>query len=231
MPLWSRRCPAKSRAVKFPPDRTSWRLSTRRVLSVSAARCLTARPCRHRFRRISRDSIRRLRTYRVKTGTFHAVDEKGVSRTDWRGERNQAEICQARQYAILIAMQFGRRRDEGIRSARDSTRRDSNHCFLRDPAEACHSQRLCRYQGSTAHEVEFMLKHTQSYLAEYGMVQSSGDCDVQVKYQPFGKFQAEEIGAIVNAGYWSQVGNVTVTQDGALSSKTIEPHTALGQLS
>jgi Winged helix-turn helix len=60
----------------------------------------------------------------------------------------------------------------------------------------------------------FMLKHTQSYLAEYGMVQSSGDCDVKVKYHPFGKFQAEEIGAFVKAGSWSQEGNVTVTWSG-----------------
>jgi hypothetical protein len=69
--------------------------------------------------------------------------------------------------------------------------------------------------GLPQHEVDFMLKRTQSYLAEYGLMQSSsGECDVKTKYQPFGNFQAEAIGGIVKSGYWSQEGNVTVTRDG-----------------
>jgi hypothetical protein len=135
---------------------------------------------------------------------------------DWCGERNKAGICQAPQYAILIAVQPWDD-DEMKGSVQHGILLLGAILFIvscaTQPKPVIHS--VCvDIRDLPPHEVEFMLKHTQSYLAEYGMVQSPGDCDVQVKYQPFGKFQAEEIGAIVKAGYWSQEGNVTVSWNG-----------------
>lgn len=67
--------------------------------------------------------------------------------------------------------------------------------------------------GLPPHEIAFMIKRTAAYLSDYGIIQVSSGCDVSIRYQAFGDFQAEIIG-IVKEGYWSQEGNVTISHLG-----------------
>jgi hypothetical protein len=65
------------------------------------------------------------------------------------------------------------------------------------------------------HETTFILKHTAQYLNESHFSQATTDCDVVVKFQPFGKFQGEVVGPLgAKSGYWSQEGSVTVIRGG-----------------
>ena len=59
-----------------------------------------------------------------------------------------------------------------------------------------------------------MLRRTTSYLKEYGLSQVSSGCDVSIRYQAFGGFQAELVGGLVKKGYWSQEGSVTISHLG-----------------
>ena len=68
--------------------------------------------------------------------------------------------------------------------------------------------------GLPPHEIAFMIKRTAAYLSDYGIIQVSSGCDVSIRYQAFGDFQAEIIARIGKKGYWSQEGNVTISHLG-----------------
>ena len=59
-----------------------------------------------------------------------------------------------------------------------------------------------------------MLKRTAAYLSDYEIIQVSSGCDVSIRYQAFGDFQAELIARGGGEGYWSQEGNVTISHLG-----------------
>ena len=70
-----------------------------------------------------------------------------------------------------------------------------------------------------AYETAFMLKRSAAYLHEYGLSQVAAGCDVTVKYQAFGEFQAEVVSGFAGMykkGYWSQEGNVTINHRGSV---------------
>lgn len=68
--------------------------------------------------------------------------------------------------------------------------------------------------GLPPHEIAYMLKRTAGYLSDYGITQVSSGCDVSIRYQAFGNFQAEIVARFGKSGYWSQEGNVTISHLG-----------------